>query len=141
MGIVKSPPQPPSPQLPRPAPLSSSDLHRIPVVCYLTNRTEGDATSRSTSSSSATLVEALAIDPENAFRHLWDDPTRLPVPGLVLSRGDAICAICQEQFVAPQERRAIMLQIEALRQLPCGHVYHVRFASAFRDILLLHRLF
>ncbi|GMK56355.1 hypothetical protein CspeluHIS016_0301950 [Cutaneotrichosporon spelunceum] len=54
------------------------------------------------------------------------DPTRLGLPGAVLSAHQITCAICQSSFVPPREVPGReMYVVERLRQLPCKHVFHV----------------
>lgn len=54
------------------------------------------------------------------------DITRLPYPPTYLADDKATCAICQENFKPPAEARTIMLKAQPLRQLDCGHAFHVR---------------
>lgn len=52
--------------------------------------------------------------------------TRLPYPPVYLDDDKALCVICQENFKPPAEGRTIMLKAQPLRQLGCGHSFHVR---------------
>lgn len=66
-------------------------------------------------------IKVVCYLPENS-----DIPiTRLPLPPVYLSGHQSTCAICQENFEEPKEGRTILLKADKLRQLGCGHVYHV----------------
>jgi hypothetical protein len=53
--------------------------------------------------------------------------SRLPYPPICLPlySSQSTCVICQEGYVPPREERAILLVVDRLKKLACGHVYHV----------------
>ena len=57
------------------------------------------------------------------------DTSRLPFPPIYLAphTSASTCVICQENYVAPREERAVLYRVDRLKKLGCGHVYHVCF--------------
>ncbi|WVQ66965.1 uncharacterized protein L199_005156 [Kwoniella botswanensis] len=79
---------------PQPEPLTLIELNTLQYVCYLPNST-------------------IDIQKES-----------LPHPPIYLKEDQITCAICQENFVPPQQGREAFA--EWLRVLGCGHVYHAK---------------
>ena len=123
MGVVTPPPEPEPARPPQPDVLTVVELAKIPLVVYLPDPVE-------TASSS---VEGMGTIPAPI------DPSRLAYPAVYLDSHLSTCAICQEQFNSPKESRTILLKAEPLRQLGCGHVYHV--SGAVRITRDLRKLF
>ncbi|OCF77329.1 hypothetical protein I204_01317 [Kwoniella mangroviensis CBS 8886] len=83
----------PSNRNPQPGPLTLIELNSLQYVCYLP-------------------TSDIDIQKES-----------LPHPPIYLKADQITCAICQENFVPPQQGREALA--EWLRVLGCGHVYHV----------------
>ncbi|WWD03667.1 hypothetical protein V865_001723 [Kwoniella europaea PYCC6329] len=86
--------QSPSNRNPQPEPLTLIELNTLQYVCYLPTST-------------------IDIQKES-----------LPHPPIYLKEDQITCAICQENFVPPQQGREALA--EWLRVLGCGHVYHAK---------------
>ncbi|WWC94903.1 hypothetical protein V866_001755 [Kwoniella sp. B9012] len=84
----------PSNRNPQPVPLTLMELNTLQYVCYLPTST-------------------IDIQKES-----------LPHPPIYLKEDQITCAICQENFVPPQQGREALA--EWLRVLGCGHVYHAK---------------
>lgn len=118
MGILAEPPAPEPPRAAQPDPLTPAELHSIRVVCFLPRSPTSTANDNN----------------QNNNASIRPDVTRLPYPPVYLAEESATCAICQENFQPPAEGRTIMLRAEPLRQLGCGHVFHVRSSLRRRCI-------
>jgi hypothetical protein len=101
-----APTEPEPARAPQPAPLSATELAKLSIVCYIPKEDE--------------LSE----------KQEWD-ATRFPYPAHSLAADQAMCAICQENYTEPETVRRVLYQVDPLRLLGCGHVYHVSSPSTF----------
>jgi len=95
-----TPVEPEPARAPQPAPLTATELAKLPIVCY--------------------------IPSEDTEKSEWD-PSRFPYPAHPLATDQAMCAICQENYTEPEVVRRVLYQADPLRLLGCGHLYHVSY--------------
>lgn len=119
--IAPIPPEPESARKAPSAPLRPDELLKLKSVCYVPDLTEPLPVIRENSHGHSRSTSVSSVHPTAATY----DPTRLPHPPHELKSHQAACAICQENFTPPQEVRTIMMRVDALRLLGCGHVFHV----------------
>ena len=123
--------------------LSLTEIHRIPEHVYLPKDSTASlpSTPKTVSSAQIETVQLPSTPPshtsslkqgycstpgqeQNPIIQNYD-LSRLPHSPAYLDESKATCAICQENYVPPEETKAIMLRAESLRQLPCHHLFHV----------------
>ncbi|OCF44636.1 hypothetical protein I317_01523 [Kwoniella heveanensis CBS 569] len=124
MGILPPLPQPELARPSRPAPLSKTEVNKLGYVIYLP---ESAAPTSLPSELNPASPTASATDPTQHNQHdLLAQEKGLNVrhPIVRLEESQATCGICQEDYVAPE--RGAEGQLELLRQLGCGHVYHAK---------------
>ncbi|WVF72983.1 hypothetical protein IAT40_007801 [Kwoniella sp. CBS 6097] len=120
MGVLPPLPRPEPARPSRPAPLTKSELNKIGYVIY---QSEDQAPSNV-----PTAQVLPGSMPEPTHCDLVEVEKRFAYPIVRLEESQATCGICQEDYVAPDIAMGIRsgTNIELLRKLGCGHIYHAK---------------
>ena len=129
VGVIPPPPAPEAPRAPQSEVLTPEELSRLKLVVYLPDPNESPAGTPSTvvatpsDEGKSEGILDVTNTPMESRRSI--DRSRLAHPPVYLTSHHATCVICQENYIEPREGKTILLKAEPLRQLGCGHIFHV----------------